>query len=147
MQEPVGYELDAREALSRLAFLLVSHCPPERTEYSERILRTGVRMRTMLTYIQENVQAELTVADIAGSAAVGESECLRCFRALLGTTPIRYVRQLRLQRAAELLETTELPISEIAARCGFQDLSYFSKCFREAMGCAPRRYRGARLSG
>ncbi len=98
----------------------------------------------MLQFVQEHIQEELTISSIAQSAAISESECLRCFREMLGTTPIRYVRQLRIQRAAELLESTGLKIAEIAALCGFQEMSYFSKTFREAKGCTPKEYRRVR---
>lgn len=146
VEEPIGYELQVRSALSRLAFLLVSHCPLERARPAEKVLRNEERIKTMLTFIQEHIQEKLTVASIAQSAAIGESECLRCFRDTLGTTPIRYVCQYRVQRAAELLESTNLKIAEIGALCGFQEMSYFSKIFRDIKGCTPKEYRNAGMN-
>ena len=72
---------------------------------------------------------------------MSESECLRCFRAMLGTTPIQYVKQLRIQKAAELLLSTGRRVADIAAQCGFQDASYFTRTFREHRGCSPAEYR------
>lgn len=140
-EEPDGYELRVRSALSELAFLLVSHCPAGQMRPTEKALRNEGRIKTMLRYIQEHIHEELTIANIAQSASVSESECLRCFRDMLGTTPIRYVRQLRIQRAAELLESTSLKIAEIGALCGFQEMSYFSKSFRDIRGCTPKEHR------
>ena len=54
---------------------------------------------------------------------------------------MQYLRQLRLQKAAELLQTTQLRIADVGARCGFQDASYFTKTFREWKGCSPVAYR------
>lgn len=140
-EEPAGYELRVRSALSELVFLLGSHCPAEQMRPTEKALRNEGRMKAMLRHIQEHMQEKLTISGIAKSAAISESECLRCFRDMLGTTPIQYVRQLRIQRAAELLESTDLKIAEVGALCGLQEMSYFSKCFRDAKGCTPKEYR------
>mgnify|MGYP000391117034 CR=1 FL=1 len=78
---------------------------------------------------------------IADSVALSESACLRSFRQLLGTTPIQYVKQYRIEKAAGLLLTTRLRTGEIGAECGFTDLSYFTKTFREIKHCTPREYR------
>lgn len=83
----------------------------------------------------------MTLAKIAQSAAVSENECLRCFRTMLGSTPIRYVKQVRVQRAAELLAATDRKISDIGGSCGFQEMSYFARVFREYKGCTPKEYR------
>lgn len=141
VEEPAGYELRVRSALSEFAFLLVSHCPAEQTRPTEKAIRNAGRIKAMLKFVQEHIQEELTITSIAQSAAISESECLRCFREILGTTPIRYVRQFRIQRAAELLESTDLKIAEIGALCGFQEMSYFSKTFRDTKGRTPKEYR------
>jgi AraC-like DNA-binding protein len=95
----------------------------------------------MLTYIDDHFGEELTVADIADQAAISVSECLRCFHSTLGLTPIQYVKQLRLQRAAELLTSTNRRIADIAAQCGFQDISYFTRSFKAQEGMLPSEYR------
>nr|WP_325259283.1 AraC family transcriptional regulator [uncultured Oscillibacter sp.] len=143
-EEPPGFEFLVREGLSRLVFLLSAHRPSAKQGPSEKALRDGERIKTMLLYIQEHCAGELTVADIAGSAAISESECLRCFRGMVGTTPMQYVRQLRVQRAAELLESTEEKIADIGAACGFQEMSYFARTFRALKGETPSQYRAAR---
>lgn len=140
-EEPPGFEFLAREGLSRLVFLLSAHRPAAKKPSSEKTLRDGERVKVMLRFIQEHYGEELTAARIAGSAAVSESECLRCFRSMTGTTPMRYVRQLRVQRAAELLESTTEKVADIGAACGFQEMSYFARTFRELKGKSPRQYR------
>lgn len=139
--EPAGYDLQAREALSRLAFLLTRHCAAPAEVPSERALREERRVKQMLQFIQEEYASELNTASIARSATVSESECLRCFRHLLGIPPIQYLRQFRVQKAAELLRTTDWSAAEIGARCGFQDASYFTRAFREIKGVTPSAYR------
>ena len=76
-----------------------------------------------------------------GCAVVSAGESKRVVRATIDTTPIRYLRQYRIRQAARLLCHTEERISDIASRCGFQDMSYFTKSFREQLGCTPTEYR------
>ena len=76
-----------------------------------------------------------------GCAVVSAGESKRVIRATVDTTPIRYLRQYRIRQAARLLCHTEERISDIASRCGFQDMSYFTKSFREQLGCTPTEYR------
>ncbi len=99
------------------------------------------RMKQMLRFVEEHYAEELTVERIADSVALSESACLRSFRQLLGTTPIQYVKQYRIEKAAGLLLTTRLRTGEIGAECGFTDLSYFTKTFREIKHCTPKEYR------
>lgn len=95
----------------------------------------------MLQYIQEHYNGELTLAQIAGSANISETECLRCFRRMLSCTPIQYVKQMRIQKAAELLVSTNRKISDIGMECGFQEMSYFAKIFRALTGNTPGAFR------
>lgn len=141
VSESEGFELTVRERLSTLIFLLSKRCPAMEKRPSEKALRDGQRVKAMLQYIQEHYDEELTLAKIAQSANLSENECMRCFQNMIGSTPIRYVRQVRLQKAAELLGSTDWKISEIGAACGFQEMSYFAKAFRELKGCTPGAFR------
>ena len=78
---------------------------------------------------------------ISESAHVSKSECLRCFKVSMQTTPLKYLTEYRLQKAAELLTTTDEPIGTIAMNVGFKQSSHFGKCFKEKTGYSPRRYR------
>ena len=140
-QEPPGFQFQIRSSLSQLVFHLVSHLPARPGSPSEKALRDESRVKDMMRFVQAHYAQELTVAQIAASASISKSECLRCFRAVIGVTPIQYLRQFRVQKAAELLEGTALKISDIGAQCGFQEPSYFIKTFRELMGRTPSAYR------
>ena len=139
--EPSGFQFQIRSALSQLVFQLVSQLPAEPRTPSEKALRDESRVKDMMRFIQSHYAQELTTAQIAASTAISESECLRCFRATIGTTPIQYLRQFRVQKAAELLAGTTLKVGDVGSRCGFQEMSYFSKTFRELKGCTPSVYR------
>lgn len=140
-QELPGYDLQIREALSQLAFLLSRNCSSGGQAPSERVLRNESRIKQMLRFIEENYAGQISTSSIARSAAISESECLRCFRSTIGAAPIQYLKQFRVQKSAELLLSSEESVGEIGARCGFPDASYFSKIFRELKGCTPSAYR------
>ena len=141
VSEAEGFEFWTREQLSKLIFLLAKNCPATEKRPSEKVLRDGERIKIMLQYIQEHCAEKLTLTQIAQSAAISVSECLRCFRGIIYSTPIQYVKQVRVQKAVELLTSTDRRISEIGVECGFQEMSYFAKTFRELKGCTPGEFR------
>lgn len=140
-QEPAGYEFRVRAALSELVLLLQGNSPAVQKQPGAKALRDGERIKQMLQFIHAHFAEELDTGQIARAAAISESECLRCFRATIGTTPIQYVRQYRVQAAARRLAGGHEKIASVAARCGFQDVSYFTRTFREMKGCTPAEYR------
>ena len=141
VHEHKGYEFEVRDELSCMIYLLCANSGSEKNGPSEKTMRDGERIKQMLQYIQDHFSEELTTTQIASAALISESECLRCFHNTIGTTPIQYVKQFRIGRAAELLTTTNDKITEISIQCGFQEMSYFSKSFKQIMGCTPREYR------
>ncbi len=141
VQEPACYELRMRSCLSELLAAVCAHLPANRTAPNAKSLRKEKRIKQMLRFIQEHYAEELNTASIAAAASISESECLRCFHAVIKTTPIQYLREYRMERAARFLSEGSDHITEIAARCGFQDVSYFTKTFRRLKGCTPKEYR------
>lgn len=139
--EQAGYVFQVRASLSQLTALLHANIPKTPQAPKEKVLRDAERIKAMLGYLHAHFSENIDTSRIAASASISESECLRCFRSTIGTTPIQYLKQYRIQQAAQLLLDTEEKISEIASRCGFQDMSYFTRAFREEKGCVPTQYR------
>lgn len=73
---------------------------------------------------------------------VNRSTLTRLFKAKVGVSPGRYIRDRRLQAAQILLQGTNLPVGEIAGKCGFPELTSFIRFIRENLGCSPLVYRG-----
>lgn len=140
VNEIPGYEFKTRAALSEMIFQLVSHAPAVQA-MPKKALRNADRIKTMLQFIQEHYAEDISVEQVASSASISPSECLRCFHNMIGTKPNQYLRDQRAQRAAELLCGTGLRVTEIAMQCGFQDASYFARAFRQVYGCGPTEYR------
>jgi len=139
--EPFDYENRVRYYLSAALRLLSTQCVGGRTKVSQQEQIAAERMKQMLRFVEEHYAEELTVERIAASVALSESACLRSFRQMLGITPIQYVKQFRVEKAAELLRSTRLKTGEIGMECGFADGSYFIKTFREIKHCTPKEYR------
>ncbi len=134
-------DLYSYEVLSRLSalWLLILRNLSNAEQKPENA--TSKRIRKFLQFIESHYSEDVTLDELAGSAGVSKSECLRCFKIALQTTPYRYLMDYRLSKAARLLKETDLPVSEIAIQTGFNSQSYFGKCFRDKMNCSPGSYR------
>lgn len=139
--ESFDYENRVRYHLTAALRLLITQCVSGKVKVSEQEQIASERMKQMLRYVEEHYAEELTVEKLADCVALSESACLRSFRQFLGITPIQYVKQYRVEKAAELLRSTRLKTGEIGAECGFTDGSYFIKIFREIKHCTPKEYR------
>ena len=141
MEEKPGYAFLVRNALSEMVFQLCDHMGKDSVRPDQKKIRDSQRMKAMLSIIAKQYGEPLSLGKIAKEASISESECLRCFRRIIHMTPTQYLKEFRLQRAAEKLTSSADLISEIARQCGFQEMSYFSKAFREKFGVTPGDYR------
>lgn len=91
--------------------------------------------------IEERAAAPLCLDDVAGSVGLSPFHFLRLFRRELGVTPHQYLLRARVRHAAQLLLDTRLPVTEVAYRVGFGDLSNFVRTFHKLVGCPPLRFR------
>lgn len=140
-EEALGYELDVRDGLSRFWRELACANAPLLTAPRCPENEASARMRKMLLFLEEHFTEKITLDDIAAAAHISTRECLRCFDRIIGIPPVAYLLRRRILYAAELLQGTELPVTEVCFRAGFHNPSYFSKQFREQMGCSPRAHR------
>ena len=92
-------------------------------------------------HVLHNLAAEIHLQDLAALAGLSVDHFVRVFRQATGTTPYRYVLELRLTRARDLLRDGSAPIAEIARDCGFASPSRFSVAFRGRFGQPPTQYR------
>jgi len=99
------------------------------------------QIKRILDYIEANFSAELTLANLAGTINMNANYFCRIFRSVLHQSPMDYVNFYRIEQAAYLLESSDLPITEIGLECGFSESSYFTKVFKKYKGLSPRQYR------
>jgi AraC-like DNA-binding protein len=74
-------------------------------------------------------------------AGMSERAFYRIFQEATGETPNQYLTDLRLTHVTELLRHSEIPVTDIAFECGFQDSSYMAKTFKKYNGITPRDFR------
>lgn len=94
-----------------------------------------------LDYIDFHYGTELSLAFLAQMCSVSESYLSSLFKKETGTTITDYINSTRIRQALILLNTSSLPIGEVASRCGFLDSNYFSRIFKKQLGLSPREYR------
>ena len=132
------YEYDVMTILAELWQIILRHADISAPTEEDPV---SMRMRRFLEYIEEHLDQDISLEEMAASAGVSKTEVLRCFHKTLQTTPYSYVMEARLSKATDLLAETGLPVGEIASRTGFNQQSYFGKRFKEKMGVTPLEYR------
>ncbi|RBM11641.1 AraC family transcriptional regulator [Prauserella sp. PE36] len=95
------------------------------------------------THIAAGLAGDLSTPALAAAAGVSERQLTRLFAEHLGTSPSRYVRAARAEAAAQLLTTTELPLSAVTRRCGFGSTETLRQAFLDHYDAAPSAYRRA----
>lgn len=98
-------------------------------------------VRRSIRYMEESLAAAVTLDSLAAREALSKQSLIRKFRICTGLTPMQYLLSARLNESKILLRDTSLNISQIAQQCGFENVYYFSNCFRKATGISPSQYR------
>ena len=122
-QEELGEQLEAKEVVS------MSKEDERFCRKLERLVNTRMR------------NPNLNIDVIAAQFGIGRTNFYRKVRELMGMSPNDYLRQCRMERAAELLRTTTLPVADICAQVGMPDAQYFSRVFKSFFGTPPSAYR------
>jgi signal transduction histidine kinase/DNA-binding response OmpR family regulator len=98
-------------------------------------------LQKVLAVVEENLgEAEFSVEDLESQMSMSKMQLYRKLKALTGQSPSEFMRNLRLKRAASLISQRSGNISEIAYSVGFNNLSYFAKCFKELYQVTPSEY-------
>lgn len=103
--------------------------------------RRSDRFDQVLAWAETNLAQPITLADLAGRAAMSERNFLRRFLEATGSTPKAWLQRLRIARARELYETSALDLEAISAACGFASPETFRAAFRREVGVSPAVYR------
>lgn len=102
---------------------------------------TQAQLQIMMQYIHKNYSEHITLADIAQTVSVSKSSALNIFNKYLRISPVNYLINYRLKRAAKLLASTDSNIYSIASNTGFENTGYFCRSFKELFGVTPSEYR------
>lgn len=97
--------------------------------------------KAMAAVSDHMTDSDYSVDALAGDLCMSRANLHRKMRAITGQTPTDFIRNQRLERAAQMLRTTSCSVNEIADLVGFSYASYFTKCFKEKYGVMPKDYR------
>ncbi len=99
------------------------------------------RLLLVLMLIEASLPRQLAIGDLAEAVNLSSSRLAHLFKNEIGVSPQRYLNNVRLEKARELLENGLLSVKEIAAEVGFPNVSCFCRSFKLRYGTTPREYR------
>ncbi|MBD5524145.1 MAG: AraC family transcriptional regulator [Lachnospiraceae bacterium] len=98
-------------------------------------------VKTVLTYIKDNYQYKIYIADLAKQVNLNEQYFCRLFKKAIGRSPMEYINEYRIMQTRRLLEESDLSVTEICLECGYNNLGNFLREFRKYTGTTPAQYR------
>ena len=107
----------------------------------QELEQTPPLLRVILRYINDHLDAPLTVETLAAHTRMSASNLHLLFRTHLKTSPMRYLHEQRMKAARSALLTPYLSVKEVATICGYPDVNHFVRTFRKAHGIPPGQWR------
>ncbi len=131
--------------LSRARLLELIHWMLDGKEDRPQVVLPGkavtAQIKQAMRIIREHYAESLSSEDVASQVNLSVGYFERMFKLLVGMSPHAFLLYTRIEWGKYMLLNMDMNISTIALQCGFNDFSYFSKCFREATGFTPKQYR------
>ncbi|MNB84203.1 Arabinose operon regulatory protein [compost metagenome] len=143
----------AYELLAERTYSLTSHVHVAQTT---RQLLSGIGLNTSksaqekkreqyleqaIKYMNQHLEESIRLTDLARHVGLSQQHLIHLFNLETGVPPIEYFLRLKIQRAGQLLDLTELSIKEVSSAVGISDPYYFSRLFKKMSGFSPSRYR------
>ena len=137
-----GYQLEIKGLLTLTFFTLYKFgYIKEITEVIQEKHKRRDTIQKVLLYINDNYSSKLDIATLAKIANYSDYHFLRFFKSITGKTVTQYINSLRLEKACQLLDSSNLSISEISYSVGFSDTSYFIKVFKKHYLVSPSKFK------
>ncbi|QNK54354.1 response regulator [Paenibacillus sp. PAMC21692] len=147
---------DLRETLAKISAELSSSRPSgehANTDGTPESMRRGPKpanplekithpeVKKIIQFIDRHYAEEISLASLSKYVMMGENYVSALFKKKTGETLIHYLHRIRIEKAIELLRTTELPVNQIGQNVGFMNDNYFIKIFKRMTGTTPSQYR------
>jgi AraC-like DNA-binding protein len=100
-----------------------------------------MHLANAISYIEDHYLEPLTLEEVAVHSGISIRHLNRIFQSYYQTTPFSYLQRLRLEHACKLLKRSNLPVTEISYKSGFNDSNYFTRQFTKVHGMSPKAYR------
>jgi AraC-like DNA-binding protein len=140
MDFPKGYELAIKGYMYEFFFHLNNMCE-ESSIINVAHNKRMDKIKDVIKYIEENYQHPISIDEIADVCNFSSSHFMKYFKKVMGTSFTDYLNEYRLSMASRLLLSSSDNILEIAAECGYDNLSYFNRLFKKKYGVTPSAYR------
>ena len=134
-----GYEIVIKSYLLQFVAVLIPYCT-RNTEADAILTEHAKKLKEVLSYINAHYMEELTISGLAGICFFSEYYFMRFFKKYMGMSCVQYIKNVRLERAADQFENGETNTLEVALACGFSNLSYFHREFKKKYGMTPKRF-------
>jgi len=114
----------------------ISPAAPAIDRYDDKL------MKKVMEVMEQNINnSALTVEELVSGVGIGRSVFFKKLKSLTGLAPVEFIREVRVKRAAQLIESGEYTISQVTFMVGCNDPHYFSRIFKKRFGLTPTEYR------
>jgi len=115
-------------------------CTVIRESHHGKLMKTAESAASAKFYIDEYYDRNISAEDLAAVSGICPSHLRVVFKRTYGETPNHYLNRVRIEHAREMITSGMFDLNEVAAACGFRNVYYFSRVFREYIGITPGRY-------
>lgn len=112
-----------------------------RKTMASNIKASGLQLERAIEYVEKNYQNNFKIIDLATECHMSETHFRRIFQEKMNMTPIEYVNFVRVKKACELIDKTDISMEEVAERVGFVTPSTFNRNFRRIIGTSPYQWK------
>lgn len=140
-----GSELLIKSCILQILHMMYSDVKNPLQHRDEVPLRHYDRVKSVIEYIHENAASRMLLKDLAELAGFSPNHFQKVFTGIIGMSPNEYILSLRLKKAKELLARTRLSVTDIALKCGFENVPYFSYLFNKRVGMSPKSFRSKHI--
>ncbi|MDP4181243.1 MAG: AraC family transcriptional regulator [Bacillota bacterium] len=136
-----GSELILKSYVLNLIYLLYQDCTNPLINRTVPLSPHYGIIKKVIEYIDENIERKIQLSDLSALSGLSPNHFHNIFTKTMGLTPNVFITKVRLDKAKEYLTRTDLPISEISLKCGFDNIPYFSHIFKKQLNLSPGEFR------
>lgn len=140
-QKSFGFELFIKTSVLQILHRLLEVHGEEQELSKKGDMTAALRIKRLLIYLEENYNHAFSLADWACSIELSREQFCRIFKRHFNKTPVEYLLNYRISKAAELLIHSRLSIIDIALETGFESANYFTIAFKNKTGTTPSKFR------
>ncbi len=137
----ICYNLPIRANIYHMMTVLLRYYCATKNEMDRMIYHNVLRMRPVITYIDEHFRDKIYIEELADMINVSADYFTKMFKESIGKTPIDYINGMRINTAMEMLSVSDASMADIADSIGFCNPNYFHKIFKQYMITSPLAYR------